>query len=162
MNNVFIYSQFRLEENFFKCVIFFKCIFSFIKLKKTIYIHCTLPACSKLSLLLLFSVLEYWGRVSFARAVQSAMLNMRRCFCNLVTARATSLRCENKQQQLYTSEKKKKEFAVCKMKFFYSQAQNQRRGCFRGSTSQKLSSSPNHGRLQVQSFHLMFDLPIFD
>ena len=50
-SNFFICSQFRLEENFFKSVIFFKCISSFTKLKKTI--HCTQRSYSKLSPLLL-------------------------------------------------------------------------------------------------------------
>ena len=54
-------------------------------------------ACSKLSPLLLFSILKHWGRTSLTRAVPSAMPNMPRCFCNLITARATSLTWENKQ-----------------------------------------------------------------
>ena len=34
---------------------------------------------------------------SLPSAVQSAISTMRQCFCNLVIARATSLKCENKK-----------------------------------------------------------------
>ena len=50
----------------------------------------------KLVLTAAFLSIEALG-TSLARAVQSAVSAMRRCFCNLVTARATSLKCENKQ-----------------------------------------------------------------
>ena len=85
-------SQFRLEENFFKCVVFFKCILGFTKLKKTIIAcYILVQTCPHAA----FFRIELLG-MSFAYAIQSAMSTMS-CFCNLVIARETSLKCENKQ-----------------------------------------------------------------
>ena len=95
-SNFFMCSQFRLEENFFKCVVFFKCILGFTKLKKTI--HCMLHPCSNLSPRCFFQ--DWITGNEFRPSIQSAMSTMSWCFCNLVIARETSLKCENKQLQL--------------------------------------------------------------
>ena len=100
-------SQDYQSSQFFIKIIdyFFKCILSF-KLATSLFKNMLLP-CSELSPLLLASVLKHWGLTSLVCAVQSAILNIHQCFCNLVTAGAKSLKCENKQLQLLLKRRKK-------------------------------------------------------
>ena len=94
-SNFFICSQFRSEENFFQCVIFSKCIYrALLNSWRKQYTACyllvqTWPHAAFLSI-------EMLG-MSLVRAAQSVTTTMRQCFCNLITARETSLKYENKQ-----------------------------------------------------------------
>ena len=85
---------------------FFKCILSFTKLKKTI--HCTLCPCSKLSPLLLFSLLKRWGRTILAYAVCSKR-NAKHAplFLQFGYSKSDIIKCKNKQLQLLLKRRKK-------------------------------------------------------
>ena len=58
------------------------------------------------SLFKLVPTAAFFSIEALARAVQSAMSTRRRCFCNLVIARATSLKCKNKQLLLLLKRRK--------------------------------------------------------